>query len=445
NTALAHIDSFAADFGGTETRSALENTIDNRFGDIPCEVMLLTDGDIWDQDRLFRYLNDATDKSKAGLRVFALGIGDGVSHALVEGVARAGNGFAQTVNDNEKLDSKVIRMLKGGLSPHTTDYSLEVKYEDPDEDFVIVEKVTDALKVTLSDRKQEDKQEKKPISFFNTDSKQSGPEKPPSADNDSTDPFAHLPVIAVPKILQTPQTIPSLFPFSRSSVYLLFTGESAKRTPKSVTLRAKSQHGPLELEIPVEILEKPGQTLHQLAARKALQELEENRGWIYEAKDDSSTLLKERYPSAFPEMVQREAVRIGVQYQVGSQFCSFVAVEDNDVVSKPGEGSVSGDGTTIMTPASDCVYDPTIEDHGGGYDTVFPMCASASPRGGPSGGDMAAHPQVVYSTIDCYRAPSPASPQHAQASMAPKTAAQPRSVYPHSHKYCPLSKLELYH
>ncbi|KAL8873232.1 MAG: hypothetical protein Q9174_001264 [Haloplaca sp. 1 TL-2023] len=352
NDALAHIDSFAANFGGTETRRALERTIDNRFGDIPCGVMLLTDGDIWDQGGLFTYLNDAVAKSKAGLRVFALGIGDGVSHALIEGVARAGNGFAQSVNDNEKLDSKVIRMLKGGLSPHTTDYSLEVKYEDHEEDFEIIEKVTDSLKVMLSEEKQENKQEKKPISFFNTDSSQSGQEKPPSADNDSTDPFAHLPVIAVPKIMQTPQTIPSLFPFSRTSVYLLFTGESAKRTPKSVILRAKSEHCPLELEIPVEMLEKPGQTLHQLAARKALQELEENRGWIHEAKDDSERLLKECYPSAFPEMVQREAVRIGVQYQVGSKFCSFVAVQDNDELQKPDDDSTFGYDTAIPTPAS---------------------------------------------------------------------------------------------
>ena len=424
--------------------------------------MLLTDGDIWGQSSLFTYLNNAIRKSEAGLRVFALGIGDSVSHALIEGVARAGNGFAQSVNDNEKLDSKVIRMLKGGLSPHTTDYSLEVKYDDPDEAFEVVEKVTDALKVMLSEEKQENKQEKKPISFFNTDFIQPSPEKPPSADNDSTDPFAHLPVIAVPKVLQTPQTIPSLFPFSRSSVYLIFTGESAKRIPKSVTLRAKSQHRPLELEIPVEILEKPGQTLHQLAARKALQELEEDRGWIHEAKDDSENLLKERYPSTFPEMVQREAVRIGVQYQVGSKFCSFVAVEDNDKTQKPDDGSTSRSGTAIMTPASECAYDPTIEADSDDYgDAGFSLCDDGpSPAGnsrgsfpsgaqpqlyhdpssygrsgsassyGPSGGAMANHPVDVVNTIHCYRAPSGASTHLHEASKAPTSASRSRCVIP---------------
>ncbi|KAL8803861.1 MAG: hypothetical protein Q9182_002917 [Xanthomendoza sp. 2 TL-2023] len=353
--ALAHVEGFDADCGGTETHSALAATIENRYQDIPCEVMLLTDGDIWNQEALFSYLNEQGKKSVAGLRVFALGIGNGVSHALIEGVARAGNGFAQTVNNDEKLDSKVIRMLKGGLSPHTTDYSLEIKYGDADEEFEMVEKVTDALKVMLTEgaatAKPEVKENKKPVSFFDITAAQPGEEKPPSIDNDKADPFSHLPAISVPKTMQTPQSIPPLFPFSRTCVYLLFS--SVQKTPKSVVLRAKSEHGPLELEIPVENLSTPGHTIHQLAARKAIQELEEGRGWIYEARDGSAKaqeepakLVKERYPGRFDEMVQREAVRLGVQFQVGGKWCSFVAVKDND---KESNSDFEGD-TVVLTP-----------------------------------------------------------------------------------------------
>lgn len=334
--ALAHVETFRADYGGTETFKALEATIENRYTDLPCEVMLLTDGDIWDQSALFTYLHNEVQKSKSGLRIFALGIGAGVSHALIEGVARAGNGFAQSVDNNEKLDAKIIRMLKGGLSPHTTDYSLEVKYEDSDEEYEIVDKVTDMLEVLLSEdkvaEKAEDKQENKPISFFSETPKDGGQDKPPSAENDTTDPFAHLPTISVPKILQAPQTIPPLFPFSRTSVYLLFSDDATVKTPKSVTLRAKSEHGPLELEIPVEVLSTPGETIHQLAARKAILDLEEGRGWISEAKDKKCTekLVKDLYPSRYDEMIQREAVRVGVRYQVGGRWCSFVAVKEGD-------------------------------------------------------------------------------------------------------------------
>ncbi|KAI4205079.1 MAG: hypothetical protein LQ350_000706 [Teloschistes chrysophthalmus] len=404
NEALAHVDSFDADYGGTETFAALKKTIKNRYGDIPCEIMLLTDGDIWNQQKLFRYLNDEVRKSDSKLRIFALGIGDVVSHALIEGVARAGNGFAQQVNTGEKLDSKVIRMLKGGLSPHTTDYRLEVKYEDSDEDFQLVEKVKDALRVMLSD-KPEDKQENKPISLFSASSGGSGPEKPPSADNETKDPFAHLPDISVPNIIQTPQTIPSLFPYSRTSVYLLFSNGSAKRTPKSVTLRAKSEHGPLELEIPVETLSTTGQTIHQLAARKATQELEEGRGWIYEAKDDDGKLLRDRYPSRIDEIVQREAVRVGVQFQVAGKFSSFVAVEDND--NSVHKELHSDDSTMILTPETgaeeDMIDYSEDEDCGFGLFDDILLSSAPSPPGAGAGTSFGAAESTRSAPAPLYR------------------------------------------
>jgi hypothetical protein len=54
--------------------------------------------------------------------------------------------------------------------------------------------------------------------------------------------------------------------------------ETIQRNPTSVVLRATSAHGPLELEIPIEALAKPAKTIHQLAAKKAVQDLEEGRG-----------------------------------------------------------------------------------------------------------------------------------------------------------------------
>lgn len=73
------------------------------------ELMLLTDGDIWYQQELFEYVNEQTKSGKC--RVFAIGIGGCVSSALIEGIARAGRGFAQMVANNEKLASKIIRMV----------------------------------------------------------------------------------------------------------------------------------------------------------------------------------------------------------------------------------------------------------------------------------------------------------------------------------------------
>ena len=65
------------------------------------------------------------------IRVFTLGIGSGVTSALIEGIARAGKGFAQTVVEEEKMDKKVVRMLKGAFLPQISDCAMDLKYESP--------------------------------------------------------------------------------------------------------------------------------------------------------------------------------------------------------------------------------------------------------------------------------------------------------------------------
>lgn len=339
--ATAHVRGFAANFGGTETFAALKATIENRYVDLPCELILLTDGQIWNQVELFSYLNKEVKASKAGIRVFTLGIGSSVSHALVEGIARAGNGFAQTVGENEKFDKKVVRMLKGALSPHLKNCEMEVKYEtseDNDDGFEIVEKVMNSLRV-LSTRETtapgQESVQKKPISFYEEAPSSDTIEIPPSAQNADANPYAHLPQILPPKLLQTPSVLPSLFPFSRTVVYILLGENSVQQTPKSITLRASSSQGPLELTIPVEEIQEPGETIHQLAARKTIQEFEEGRGWIFDRTDETGALLRDKYPGQFEEMIEREGVRLGVQFQVSGKWLAFVAVAENDQI--PGQ------------------------------------------------------------------------------------------------------------
>jgi hypothetical protein len=339
----AHLQSFSANMGGTETFRAIKATVDRRFTDLPLEIMLLTDGDIWRQEELFAYVNEQVANSKGSIRIFPLGIGNGVSHALIEGLARAGNGFAQSVQHGERLDNSVVRMLRGALSPHITDYTLEVKYDQEEDDFELIERVAEGMKVLLSDSEKTIKpmgvqripQLQKPqrytpphqatISLFDTSV---NPEKDDIKDVADQDLF--LPKVPYPKLLQAPHKIPSLFAFSRAVVYLLMSPDTIQRKPTAVVLRATSSHGPLALEIPVEVLPSPAETIHQLAAKKAVQDLEEGRGWIYDAKDETGTLIKDRFPSCFDDLVKKEAVRLGEKFQVAGKWSSFVAVSAND-------------------------------------------------------------------------------------------------------------------
>lgn len=328
NEAVTHVETFSANFGGTEMLNPIKETFKRRYKDMSLEIFLVTDGEIWNQDELFQYANEQIQVKKEPVRIFTLGIGNDVSHALIEGVARAGNGFSQAVGNNEKLDSKVVRMLKAGLSPHINDYTLEVKYHDANDDFEIVEKVADSLKVNLnlSDAPQQSTvAAQAPISLFDTSANPDAPVPDSKAD----DKFSHVPTVPVPKMLQAPHQIPPLYAFSRTVVYLIMSPDSTQKTPASVILRATSPQGPLELEIPVSVLPQAGTTIHQLAARKAVQELEEGRGWLVSATENGKR-LKDKYEGRFADMVEREAVRLGVTFQVQGKWTSFVAVEKKD-------------------------------------------------------------------------------------------------------------------
>ncbi|OJD34549.1 von willebrand domain containing protein [Diplodia corticola] len=341
--AIKHVESFSDDYGGTEIFAPLKATFENRHKDMELEVMLLTDGDVWGHEDIFQYLNQQIHDKNESARVFTLGVGLYASSALVEGIARAGNGFSQAVGENEKMDKKIVRMLKGALSPHITDYSLEVKYadekhRDTDDGFELVEKVTDSLRIHLDLRDTEsptkpETAQKDPTSLFNPSVDLDAPE-PHKTSSDGQHRYAHLPPLDSPAILQAPSRIPALFPFNRSTIYLLLSPNSpgANRTPNSVILRGTSSHGPLELEIPVTVVSEndgKGETVHQLAARKAVSELEEGRGWLSEAVDATGSKLKEKMQGRWDELVEREAVRLGVEFQVGGKWCSFVALEQD--------------------------------------------------------------------------------------------------------------------
>jgi hypothetical protein len=303
--AQLHVNLMDADYGGTEILSPIQSTISKRYKDLNLEIMVLTDGEVWDPEALFRYIQEATTKSNGDIRVFSLGIGRSVSHALVEGIARVGGGFAQIVSDEkEGLESKVVRMLKGGLSAHIKDYRLEWdgKPSEPN--------------VTKKEQEKPIVPEKKKISLFNK-----------GTDADAPVAFSGLPVFVVPAVLMAPYTIPSLFPFSRTTAYVILSENV--RPPSSVWLRGTTPSGDeLELEIEVSVVSGRQQTIHQLAARKILQELDEGTGYLHSGKYG---IDKKKNPGSFDDWVKREGVRVGLKYGLASKWTSFLAVVKNAV------------------------------------------------------------------------------------------------------------------
>ncbi|KAK4892066.1 hypothetical protein LTR27_009416 [Elasticomyces elasticus] len=373
--AVECVSSFSASYGGTEILRPIEAAFEQRLGDMPLEVMLLTDGEVWGENYVFSYLNAQIRDKKVDARVFALGIGNGVSHALVEGVARAGNGFAQFVTPEEEatgLDRKVVRMLKGALYAHTRDYELEVVYAkdenleatltpatEDDDDFELVEKFNNDLHLDEKAKTSSvtDIVDKPAKSFFDASVDLSKTEAQGEAAR-----YAHLPHIDIPALLQAPFELPPLFPFSRTTVYMLLGPEASQQQVSAIVLRAKSVGGPLELTIPVDEIETNigVATVHQLAARKAIQDLEEGRGWlntvpISAAESGAAQTVEAQYGSWYDEIVEREAVRLGEQFQVAGKWTSFVAVEK-------GSKEARQSGTKVNARSTDATEESAGDD-----------------------------------------------------------------------------------
>ena len=135
-------------------------------------------------------------------------------------------------------------------------------------------------------------------------------------------------ILAAPKVLQTPMIIPPLYPLARTNIYLLLSPDAPKTIPKTVILRNEASTNPFEMHIPVEVLQEPGVTIHSLAAKRAMVELEEGKGWLSHARDHSGNLLKKNKTS-YTKLTQKEAIRLGVQFQLTGKFTSSVAVESN--------------------------------------------------------------------------------------------------------------------
>ena len=118
--AVSHVLGFGADMGGTELLATLKDVVGQRAGKVgSTQIILLTDGQVWDTNSVIQFVQSARKSSGDAIRIFALGIGDSVSHRLVEGIGGAGGGFGEVINIGtpEKWQDRVIRMLKAALMP----------------------------------------------------------------------------------------------------------------------------------------------------------------------------------------------------------------------------------------------------------------------------------------------------------------------------------------
>jgi len=106
--ATQYIQQVGADLGGTEILAPFQHLLQMAPDpERPRQILLLTDGEVSNEAEVI----DLSARYAATARVFAFGIGAGVSEHLVRGVARASHGAAEFIYPGERMEPKVLRLF----------------------------------------------------------------------------------------------------------------------------------------------------------------------------------------------------------------------------------------------------------------------------------------------------------------------------------------------
>ena len=273
--ASKHIGSFQADYGGTEIYGALETVLEhhNKRSDTPTSVILVTDGEAWDVDNVIRLARTTASDKDLNIRFFSLGIGDRVSHRLVEGIGQQGGGYAEVVAQSGmgSWQERVIQMLKAALTPSRLQCAVDLDQNHPMKTF---------------ERKIAGCQ------------------------------------VRCPEFIQAPHHIPLLNTFSDLVLYYMVEG-GLDSLPKAINVTATTEKGEtLTAQLPVHPVAEQS-AIHHLAAKALINDYETQQSWLHLL----NPLLKSTNPAGFDDAVRQAAQHLGRTWCIPSQWTSYVAID----------------------------------------------------------------------------------------------------------------------
>ncbi|KAI1387280.1 von Willebrand factor type A domain-containing protein [Hypoxylon trugodes] len=138
STALDYVKMLRADMGGTELLRALGELVRSRDLSRPCDVIILTDGQVWGLDKTLALIEKTRTVSQGAMRFFSLGIGDHVSHALVQGIASRGGGYSEIIPKASMggWEDRLVSMLKAALASHIGTWRLNLNGCEVQDEFL---------------------------------------------------------------------------------------------------------------------------------------------------------------------------------------------------------------------------------------------------------------------------------------------------------------------
>ncbi|CAK5265029.1 unnamed protein product [Mycena citricolor] len=282
--ASLHVDAMSADMGGTEIGSTLNATFSARDNSRATAVFLLTDGESNGREVIIADIRRAVQASHAGgsrhhLRVFCLGIGDGISTDTCEGIARAGNGVCLFAVHTEDIVGRCARLFRAGRKSIVKDIAIDWG--------VPLERLRSPV-----------------VNFTTPDGSTKAQLRP------------------APAVQQSPKDIPSFHAGVRMCVYAILTLRTSM-VPKEITLTGRLDDGTAFELSKVQIRgvnlkdgERGHPAIHSLAAWRLIQD-----------QQDSAAPLAAVWGDAPDHEIRKASIiRLGARYQIATQHTSFIAV-----------------------------------------------------------------------------------------------------------------------
>ncbi|KAK4319875.1 hypothetical protein Pmani_009220 [Petrolisthes manimaculis] len=115
-----------ADMGGTEILKPLKSIYSNPpKPEYSRQILLISDGSVFNVSQV----TELVARNSYDTRVFSVGIGQGASTSLIHGVARAGRGRYEMVMDQNKLQHKVMGLVRSMLQESVQGVSVTCRVE----------------------------------------------------------------------------------------------------------------------------------------------------------------------------------------------------------------------------------------------------------------------------------------------------------------------------
>ncbi|NDC04088.1 MAG: VWA domain-containing protein [Betaproteobacteria bacterium] len=104
-----------ANLGGTELESALEGIFKSTPGEEPFDILLITDGEVWDISAIVQRAKQSEH------RIFAIGVGSSPGESLLRKLVEETGGAALFVNPNEDMAQAIHRLASMMSGPRVSD------------------------------------------------------------------------------------------------------------------------------------------------------------------------------------------------------------------------------------------------------------------------------------------------------------------------------------